>query len=251
MAMLKDIEGSTVAVTGGASGIGLAIADAFLQRGARRLILLDLNPQQAEKAAKTLNAKHGNKTSFVQCDVTKDLDKVTKVILDTYKTVDILVNSAGIVNERNPRKVIEINLTAVVEWSLKFLDVMRTDRGGRGGTIINMSSIYGFMVDPYLPAYKASKFGVLGFTKSKGHVNNFKKTGVRMFAICPGITSTNLVTDYKTWEPEENREEFVATFGSMPWQDAARVGQGVVDVFRKAESGTAWLIQGEDPISEV
>ncbi|XP_063389092.1 15-hydroxyprostaglandin dehydrogenase [NAD(+)]-like [Cydia fagiglandana] len=249
--MSKDIQGTTVVVTGGASGIGLAIADAFLQHGAHRLILLDLNAQQADQAAATLNAKHGNKATFIQCDVTKDLDKVTKVILDTYKRVDVLVNSAGIVNERNPRKVIEINLTAIIEWSLKYLEIMRTDRGGKGGTIINMSSIYGFMVDPYLTAYKASKFGVLGFTKSKGHMYNFKKTGVRIFAICPGITSTNLVTDYKTWEAEENQEDFVAMFNGMPWQDANRVGEGTVDVFQKANSGTAWLIQGEEPISEV
>ncbi|XP_061704582.1 15-hydroxyprostaglandin dehydrogenase [NAD(+)]-like [Cydia pomonella] len=249
--MSKDIQGTTVVVTGGASGIGFAIADAFLQHGAHRVILLDLNTQQADQATTSLNAKHGNKAKYIQCDVTKDLDKVTKVILDTYKTVDVLVNSAGIVNERNPRKVIEINLTAVIEWSLKYLEIMRIDRGGKGGTIINMSSIYGFMVDPYLTAYKASKFGVLGFTKSKGHVYNFNKTGVRIFAICPGITSTNLVTDYKTWETEENQEDFVAMFDGMPWQDANRVGQGAADVFQKADSGTAWLIQGREPISEV
>ncbi|XP_048007019.1 15-hydroxyprostaglandin dehydrogenase [NAD(+)]-like [Leguminivora glycinivorella] len=250
MAMLKDIEGSTVAVTGGASGIGLAIADAFLQRGARRLILLDLNPQQADKATNTLNAKHGNKATFIQCDVTKDLDQVTKVIIDTYKTVDVLVNSAGIVDERNPRKVIDINLTALVEWSLKFFDIMRTDRGGKGGTIINISSMYGFMVDPYLPTYKATKYGVLGFTKSKGHEYHFNKTGVRLLAICPGVTKTNLLVGYQTYEEKENQEDFVATFESFPWAEVARVGQSVAEVFGTASSGTAWVIEGDKPVYE-
>ncbi|XP_063542708.1 15-hydroxyprostaglandin dehydrogenase [NAD(+)]-like [Cydia strobilella] len=246
--MPKDIQGTTVVVTGGASGIGLAIADAFLQHGAHRVVLLDLNAEQADQATATLNAKHGNKATFILCDVTQDLDQVTKVIIDTYKTVDVLVNSAGIVNERNPRKVIEINLTAVIEWSLKYLEIMR--KGGKGGTIINMSSMYGFMVDPYLPTYKASKFGVLGFTKSKGHEYNFKKTGVRLLAICPGVTKTNLTSGYKNFEEKENQEDFVATFDSFPWAEVTRVGQAVVEVFGKADSGTAWAIQGDEPVFE-
>lgn len=248
--MLKDIQGTTIVVTGGGSGIGLAIADAFLQHGAHHVILLDLNAEQADQATATLNAKYENKATFILCDVTKDLDQVTKVIIDTYKTVEVLVNSAGIVNERNPKKVIEINLTAVIEWSLKYLEIMRTDRGGKGGTIINISSMYGFMVDPYLPTYKASKYGVLGFTKSKGHEYNFKKTGVRLLAICPGVTKTNLLADYKNFEEKENQEDFVATFDSFPWAEVTRVGQAVVEVFRKAESGTAWAIQGDEPVFE-
>ncbi|XP_073967460.1 15-hydroxyprostaglandin dehydrogenase [NAD(+)]-like [Choristoneura fumiferana] len=251
--MARDLQGKNVVITGGASGIGLAIAKEFLHNGARLVILLDINEDLGSKATQNLNTKYGeNKSVFIKCDVSMEVEKTTNSIISTYKTIDVLVNNAGIVEETNPKKVVEVNVTAVIEWSLKFVEHMRTDRGGKGGTIINISSIYGYRVDQYLAVYKASKYAVMGFTKTKGHQYNFNKTGVRLLVLCPGATSTNLGgTHVKYLEAKENQDDFELAISSMNSQEPEDVGKAAVVMFRKAESGTAWLIEGGNPISEV
>ncbi|XP_047995470.1 15-hydroxyprostaglandin dehydrogenase [NAD(+)]-like [Leguminivora glycinivorella] len=251
--MAKELKNKTVAITGGAVGIGFEIADRFLQKGAKTIIILDINEKQGAEAVKTLNSKHGNnKTVFIKCDVTSDLEAVSKNIFDLYKHVDVLVNNAGVLNELAPRKTIEINVTALIEWSFKFWNHMRKDQGGNGGTIINLASIYGFRVDPYLPAYQASKFAVQGFTKSLGHAYNFKRSGVRVVAVNPGFTETALTEAPKGFDKDRQYMSDLSKFlQEQAWQQVASVGQAAVDVFERAESGTAWLIEGGRPIVEV
>ncbi|XP_063534329.1 15-hydroxyprostaglandin dehydrogenase [NAD(+)]-like [Cydia strobilella] len=251
--MAKDLKNKTVVITGGAVGIGFEMADRFLQKGAKVIIILDVNEKQGAEAVKTLNSKHGNnKTVFMKCDVTSDLDAVSKKIIDLYKQVDVLINNAGILNDLVPKKTIDINVTALIEWSFKFWNHMRKDRGGNGGTIINLASIYGFRVDPYLPAYQASKFAVQGFTKSLGHQYNFKRSGVRVMAINPGFTETALTKDPNGFDNDKQYQiDFAKFLKEQPWQKVEAVGQAAVDVIERAESGTAWLIEGAKPIVEV
>nr|XP_021193431.2 15-hydroxyprostaglandin dehydrogenase [NAD(+)] [Helicoverpa armigera] len=248
--MARDLTDKVVMITGGAEGIGYEIADNYLQKGAKITILLDINETLGAEAVKKLTAKHGNnKAAFLRCDVTEDMKTVSKWIFDSYK-VDILVNNAGILNDRAVKKTIDINVTAVAEWGLAFWDHMRKDKGGNGGTIINLASIYGYRVDQFLPVYQASKFAVMGFTKSLGHVANFERTGVRVIAICPGFTETKLTDQPATWEMGQDNE-FGKFLKAQLWQKVEAVGKAAVDIYQKANSGTAWLIEGGKPIVEV
>ncbi|XP_021193431.3 15-hydroxyprostaglandin dehydrogenase [NAD(+)] [Helicoverpa armigera] len=248
--MARDLTDKVVVITGGAEGIGYEIADNYLQKGAKITILLDINETLGAEAVKKLTAKHGNnKAAFLRCDVTEDMKTVSKWIFDSYK-VDILVNNAGILNDRAVKKTIDINVTAVAEWGLAFWDHMRKDKGGNGGTIINLASIYGYRVDQFLPVYQASKFAVMGFTKSLGHVANFERTGVRVIAICPGFTETKLTDQPATWQMGQDNE-FGKFLKAQLWQKVEAVGKAAVDIYQKANSGTAWLIEGGKPIVEV
>ncbi|CAD0199597.1 unnamed protein product [Chrysodeixis includens] len=248
--MAADLTDKVVVITGGAEGIGFEIADKYLQKGAKITILLDINEKLGEEAVKKLTTKHGkNKALFIKCDVTADEEKVSKKIFDNYK-VDVLVNNAGILNERLLKKTIDINVTAVIEWGLDFWQHMRKDKGGNGGTIINLASIYGYRVDQFLPIYQASKFAVMGFTKSLGHVANFKRSGVRVVAICPGFTETKL-TDQPPTRDMGQTEEFGQFLKAQDWQKVEAVGNAAVEVFQRAGSGSAWLIEGGKPIVEV
>ncbi|KAJ8728444.1 hypothetical protein PYW08_016829 [Mythimna loreyi] len=248
--MARNLTNKVVVITGAAEGIGYEIADRYLQKGAKITILLDINEKLGAEAVKKLTAKYGdNKAAFLRCDVTQDLATVSKWIFDSYK-VDILVNNAGILNDRALKKTIDINVTAVVEWGMTFWDHMRKDKGGNGGTIINLASIYGYRVDQFLPAYQASKFAVMGFTKSLGHVANFNRSGVRVVAICPGFTETKLTEDPPAWDMGQD-EDFAKFLKAQAWQKLDSVGQAAVDIYEKADSGTAWLIEGGKPIVEV
>lgn len=244
--MVEDLNNKVVLITGGANGIGLAIADKFLQKGAKVTILLDVNGDQGKKSAKNLCSKHGaDKAVFMKCDVTKDLDFVFTEVMKAYKTVDVLVNNAGVADE-NSKNTISINVLALIEWSLKYREHMRIDKGGKGGTIINLASILGFRVVPHVPIYQAAKFAVMGFTKSLGHSSNFEKSGVRVVAVCPGFTETDLTAKILDFDGE-----FYDFSQTQLWQTVDAVASAAAEVFENAASGTAWLIEGGKPIVEV
>lgn len=253
--MAKDLKNKVVVITGGAVGIGYEIGDKFLQKQVKLVIILDLDEKHGTEAVEKLDAKYGEDSSvFIKCDVTKDLEAVSKKIINTYKHIDVLVNSAGIFDALSASKTIEVNVTALIEWSLKFWNHMRRDRGGNGGTIMNLSSIYGFRVDPYFPVYQATKFAVMGFTRSLGYPYNYNRTGVRVVALNPGFTVTPMTTvttrfdDKELLVPVADVTKFLE---EQTWQTPDVVGDAAVEVFENSESGTAWLVEGSTPIVEV
>lgn len=250
--MKRDLKNKTIVITGGAVGIGYAIAESFLQRNPRVVIILNTNEERGREATKNLAAKYGkNKVIYYKCDVRTDLEVVFNKIIEEFTTVDVLVNNAGILNDTYLKKTIDINVIASMEWSFKFWEHMRMDKAGKGGTIINVNSIYGYRADPYVPVYHASKFAIMGFTKSLGHEYNFSKYGVRVVAICPGFTETKLVENMITWTPEIVKEFNNDYLKKQLWQKPEAVGKVAVEVFENADSGTAWLSEGGQPATLV
>lgn len=233
-----------IAITGAAEGIGFNITDKYLKNGAELVILLDINEAKGKEAVALLNSTYGTgKAVFIKCDVTKDLETVSNNILNSYN-IDVLVNSAGIWDETNLRKTMEVNAIALIEWSMKFWRYMRKDNGGNGGTIVNLASMTGFVVDPFMIYYKCSKFTVIAFTKSLGHEYHYNQTGVRIVALCPGFTRTSLTQKFHKLSWGERVEDFDRLINHLPWQSTDVVGNAAVEVFHKAESGTAWVING-------
>lgn len=251
--MKTSLKNKVVVVTGGAQGIGCGIADQFLLHDAKAVILLDIDEVQGAITSKNLSKKHGeDKVEFIKCNVTTDLEQVSKTVCENYKTVDVLVVSAGVASSNNYKKLIDVNVTAVIEWSMKFLEHMRMDNGGNGGTIILISSIFGFRTVPYCPDYQASKFAVNGFTRSLGHVENFEKTKVRVVALCPGFTETRLTLNLRDPELKKTLPQDLVDFANnFPWQTIEDVGKAAVEMYAGAESGTVWLIEGGKQISQV
>lgn len=242
--MERSLENKVVVITGGAQGIGYEIASHFLKQHVKTVLILDINETKGVAAVNDLNSEHGDgKANFIKCDVIKDLDEVSKKIFETYGQVDVLVNNAGNLNESSARETLELNAIALMEWTMKFWEQMRKDKGGSGGTIINMGSVYSFLVDPFAVFYKASKFAVQGFTRSLGHEDNYKKFGVRLLVICPGFTHSALTNERLIlWkEHESDFQEFIKT---QEWQDCKEVGKAAVAVFQNGNSGSSWEIVG-------
>lgn len=241
--MDNSVKDKVIVVTGGAAGIGLAITNKFLEYKAKVVVVLDIDEESGHNVQKTLNSKYGEeKAIFMKCDVTKDLEEIYKIIIDKFKYVDVLVNNAGIADEESIRKTVDVNVVAVIEWSMKFLEHMRVDKGGNGGTIINMASVAGFKVLSLFPFYSASKFAVMGFTKSLGHTDNFAIHGVRIIAVCPGFTETDMAFKTKVTCPRA-LAALKDVVENKLWQKVEAVGEAAVQVYAQAQSGTAWVIE--------
>jgi NAD(P)-dependent dehydrogenase (short-subunit alcohol dehydrogenase family) len=202
------LEGHIAAVTGGGSGIGQGICQAYAREGAR-VIVLDANPVGAQETVNSITAA-GGKASAVKLDVTdREACKVAAAAIAGTGTVSILVNNAGI-NRRNPitgdaaavakdwDDILSINLDGMFNVTRAFLDQLRATKG----RIVNIGSIQSFVHVswPNSAAYTTSKHGVLGFTRALAA--ELGKDGVRVNAIGPGLIETKINAEARANNPD-------------------------------------------------
>ena len=183
------LTGQTAVVTGGAQGLGYAIAEIFIAEGAR-VVLGDLNLGATETAAKQLG---GDDVALaVRCDVTKadEVDALVAAAVERFGGLDIMVNNAGITRDATLRKMTEEQFDQVIAVHLKgtwngtkaAAAIMRENKRG---AIVNMSSISGKVGLIGQTNYSAAKAGIVGLTKAAA--KELAHLGVRVNAIQPGL----------------------------------------------------------------
>lgn len=185
MELLKD---KVAVVTGGAQGLGLAIATLFAAHGAR-IVLADLNLDAAESEAAALDG------SAQRCDVT-DEDQVESLVRTTaerFGSVDIMINNAGITRDKTMAKMSAADFRTVIDVHLygawlgtRAAAAIMRDQGS--GSIVNMSSISGKVGMFGQTNYSAAKAGMVGLTKAAA--KEVASRGVRVNAIQPGLIRT-------------------------------------------------------------
>ncbi|WP_077001723.1 SDR family NAD(P)-dependent oxidoreductase [Variovorax sp. KK3] len=195
-----DMKGRVAIVTGGAQGIGLAVAQRMLQSGAT-VVLWDTNAAQLATARRGLVPLGEVRTAVV--DVTDDKASASAVAeaVEAHGRIDILVNSAGITGGNGPtleldpqvwRRVIEVNLVGTYLACRAVAPHMVRQGYGR---IVNIASVAGKEGNPNASHYSASKAGVIGFTKSLG--KELSRTGVLVNAVTPGAARTPIFDSMK------------------------------------------------------
>jgi 3-oxoacyl-[acyl-carrier protein] reductase len=182
------LTGQTAVVTGGAQGLGFAIAERFIAAGAR-VVLGDLDLAATEAAAKQLGGEHA---LAVQCDVTvaDEVDALVSAAVERFGGLDIMVNNAGITRDATLRKMTEEQFDQVIAVHLKgtwngtkaAAAIMRENQRG---AIVNMSSISGKVGLVGQTNYSAAKAGIVGMTKAAA--KELAHLGVRVNAIAPGL----------------------------------------------------------------
>ncbi|TSA21976.1 MAG: 3-oxoacyl-ACP reductase [Actinomycetales bacterium] len=193
---MKRLQDRVAVITGGASGIGYATAQRFVEEGAK-VVIVDLNEEIGKKVAKELGG------IFVKANVTseEDVARMYKVAFDEYGRIDIAFNNAGISPPEDDsilttgidawRLVQEVNLTSVYLCCKAVLPYML--KAGKG-SIINTASFVATMASATSQiSYTASKGGVLAMTRELGV--QFARQGVRVNALSPGPVNTPLLQE--------------------------------------------------------
>jgi 3-oxoacyl-[acyl-carrier protein] reductase len=187
---LTMLTGRTAVITGGAQGIGLAIAQRFADNGAR-IVIGDLDETKAKEAAASLNGD----AIGVGCDVASDADvaRLLDAATSAFESVHVMVNNAGITRDATMRKmteqqfddVITVHLRGCWNGTRQAATIMRENGGG---SIINMSSISGKVGFVGQTNYSAAKAGIVGL--SKAAAKEVAHLGVRVNVIQPGLIRT-------------------------------------------------------------
>jgi NAD(P)-dependent dehydrogenase (short-subunit alcohol dehydrogenase family) len=197
-------EGHVALVTGAGSGIGRAAAELFSREGAR-VVVVDAAAESARETVERILGA-GGEALFVQADVSDESAVAAAVAatVDAYGRLDSAFNNAGIADEplalhdlplARWERMLAVNLTGVFlcmkHEIAQMLKQVRVD--GRRGAIVNTSSGAGFIAAPGMPHYTAAKHGVLGIVKNAAQ--EYYGEGIRVNAICPGITDTPMVAE--------------------------------------------------------
>lgn len=206
MNRLKD---KVAVITGGADGIGQAIAERFASEGAI-VCIWDIQMEKGLSLAVEI-VKTGGQAAFFHVDTTnfQQVEEATKQIIEQHGRIDILINNAGITRDATLRKmtheqwsqVIDVNLTGVFNCTKAIAPIM-LDKGY--GRIVNASSVVGVYGNFGQTNYVATKAAIIGMTKT--WAREFGRKGVTVNAVAPGFTMTDLVAKM----PENIREAMKA-----------------------------------------
>ncbi len=236
---MDDLKGRVAFVTGGASGIGLALAEAFAGEGAK-VVLADIETEALKKAEGELLAS-GAEVVGVQCDVSDHGSVVAAAdrAIEAFGKVHILCNNAGVapagaMDETTPEDwkwCLGVNLMGVVH-GIQVL-VPRMKEHGEGGHVVNTASVAGLMALPTLGIYTAAKYAVVGISETlRGEL---APAGIGVSVICPSFVKTRLHEGHRNRPPElgagpEEPNEFMAQMlavATEPQVIAERVLRGI------------------------
>ncbi|GIY98680.1 15-hydroxyprostaglandin dehydrogenase, partial [Caerostris extrusa] len=187
-------------VTGGAQGLGAAICVELLKQG-YKVCIADIQQYKGKYFTHQQEEEFGaQNVIFSACDVTKEADYISTfdLTLKTFDRVDVLINNAGIILEQDPETLFSVNLLGPMIGCQTAIKYMGKSHGGKGGMVINMASILGFVPFSAAPAYVASKHGLIGLTRSFGLPYHLEKDGIIFAALCPSFTDTDLLKSIST-----------------------------------------------------
>jgi NAD(P)-dependent dehydrogenase (short-subunit alcohol dehydrogenase family) len=230
---MREFKGKTAFVTGGASGIGLAMAKAFAEEG-MNVMLADVEQSALDAALKDMN-QYGNHVRGVACDVAdpESVERAAQATFAAFGKVHILCNNAGVaggggidtISVESWKWVVDVNLMGVVYGVGSFLPHMRAH--GEGGHIVNTASMAGMVSGMGFNPYTATKFAVVAM--SEGLVPQLQPFGIGVSVLCPHFVRTRI------GESGRNRQERYGQ--AQPLDPNGPAAAFVAEIARQIEAG--------------
>ena len=235
-------------ITGGAQGIGFATAQKFLDEGAH-VVVCDMRQDAVDKAVKELKASPAGQKGKIEgfvVDVTKraQVDELVANVKKSAGRVDVLVNNAGITQDARLQKMTEVQFDKVIDVNLRGVfncaqAVADTMVAQGSGVILNASSVVGIYGNFGQTNYAATKFGVIGFTKT--WARELGPKGVRCNAVAPGFIATPIlstipdkvisqITDRVPLGRLGRPEEIANTYAFLASDEASYINGTVIEV---------------------
>ncbi|XP_078040536.1 15-hydroxyprostaglandin dehydrogenase [NAD(+)] isoform X1 [Augochlora pura] len=251
-AIKEIVFGKNVLITGGAAGLGLAFLNHFLKHGANRVMIFDIDAEAGRRIETSVEKSYGEKkVHFIHVDVS-NYGRMTDAFEETLrlmKEINIVVNNAGILDERRWEKEIAVNIGGMISTAMLAVKYMSRDSDGHGGVLVNVSQHIDIKSTAQLPVYTATKHAVIGLSQSLMNSYQYEKTGIRVITLCPGLTETALTVD----SPNKllsrvMKADFVKNLDQLSIQTPYVVAQGLMSILRHGESGSIWVVEnGSNP----
>ena len=275
---MEDFEGRVAVITGGASGIGLAMAERFAAEG-MRLAVADIEEDALDAAAKRL-ADGGAEVLAVPCDVSKaeDVDAFAERVRERLGSYHVVCNNAGVGGHGFPtwatptsewQWLLGVNVWGVIHGINAFVPALVEQDEGH---VVNTASVAGLTSLPFMAPYSASKHAVVAISEALCHDLTMLGSKVKVTVLCPGFIKTRIADANRNWlehlgpEPTSDHpageviEPLVRGLveaGQPPDElagqvvDAIRTGRFLVitdpELSQKAVEGRASLLEGSDP----
>jgi NAD(P)-dependent dehydrogenase (short-subunit alcohol dehydrogenase family) len=222
---VQDLAGKVAVVTGGASGIGRAMAARFVAEG-MQVVIADIEEGPLAATAAEIGAV-GVRTDVTDADSVAALAAVT---MERFGAVHVVCNNAGVgggglikdLTLKDWKWVIDVNLWGVIHGLTSFLPHLLSNADG--GHVVNTASVAGLVAGPGIGPYNAAKFGVVAISETLRAELDAEGSHVRVSVLCPGFVDTNIFTSQRN-RPAELRNE-------RPKGAARTANQGIIDAAR-------------------
>ncbi|WP_111497522.1 MULTISPECIES: SDR family oxidoreductase [Marinobacter] len=229
-----------VFITGGASGLGRAMALRYAREGAR-VCIGDIQPEQGEAVEREIS-EAGGEGLFLPCDVRRiaDLEQVKEQLVARWGGVDVVVNNAGVASSGSIEGttlsdwewILDINVMGVVRGCKVFTPLFKQQKQG---AFVNIASMAGLMLAPLMGSYNVSKAGVIALSETLSM--ELRDHGVRVSCVCPAFFPTNLTDSMRSEMPgmDANVKKLMKRSGMTAEQVAD-------DIVRAEEKGEFWVL---------
>nr|Q09008.1 RecName: Full=Alcohol dehydrogenase-related 31 kDa protein [Drosophila madeirensis]CAA42710.1 alcohol dehydrogenase [Drosophila madeirensis] len=238
---MYDLTGKHVCYVADCGGIALETSKVLMTKNIAKLAILQ-SVENQPAIARLQSIKHSTQIFFWTFDVTmarQEMKKYFDEVMVQMDYIDVLINGATLCDERNIDATINTNLTGMMNTVATVLPYMDRKMGGAGGLVVNVTSVIGLDPSPVFCAYSASKFGVIGFTRSLADPLYYTQNGVAVMAVCCGPTKVFVDRELNAFL--EYGQTFADRLRRAPCQSTAVCGLNIVTAIERSENGQIWI----------